>query len=489
MRFFTLLIVALLVSSAYASKRMNNIVGGVPANTNQFPFMVSLDICGSSCGGFLLSATHVGTAAHCFGVNASASCITAQAGTKDVSSSANGQIRNASSFNVNSNYNPTTLQFDAAVITLSSPFNVDNTAVRIAPLETNSSNLPLPNATVYVAGWGDTQTGGPASPSSLLVVDLPYFNFTNCNTTYNGSLASGIQICAGGQAGKDSCQGDSGGPLFTTANLIDPIDAKIIGIVSFGGQNCAITGTPGVYSDVPGFANAFFQQVIGLSASVAASSVLPSSAAPSSIAASSVALTSVAPSVAASVAASSVAGSVAASSVAAGSVAASSVAGSVAASSVAGGSSGAVPASSGAVAASSGAVAASSGAVAASSGVVAASSGVVAASSGVVAASSVVVAASSGVTKSQSATSSGSPPESSGAVAASSVVVAASSGVASATKSKVISVKTKTGLAAITCRQTCQVTFRNCKKTTRRIRTCKRAKKVCVAGCGVVNPN
>jgi len=203
-------------------------------------------------------------------------------------------------------------------------------------------------------------------------------------------------------------------------------------------------------------------------------------------------------------------GAVAASS---GAVAASS--GAVAASSGAvAASSGAVAASSGAVAASSavvgtqsrsksGAVAASSGAVAASSGAVAASSGAVAASSGAVAASSGAVAASSGAvatqTRSKSKSQSNTPSETNPVVAASSGVVAASSGATGASSvaarslsAKSVSVaksRTLTGLAAITCRQSCQAAFFSCKRTTRRLRICRRAKKQCVANCGTVNPN
>lgn len=79
------------------------------------------------------------------------------------------------------------------------------------------------------------------------------------------------QMCAGGEADKDSCQGrftkhlqlqtlldlsfinlgDSGGPLM--ANIITD-DAKkrfryIIGVVSFG-RNCGEQGWPGVYTRV-----------------------------------------------------------------------------------------------------------------------------------------------------------------------------------------------------------------------------------------------
>jgi hypothetical protein len=71
--------------------------------------------------------------------------------------------------------------------------------------------------------------------------------------------------------------------------------------------------------------------------------------------------------------------------------------------------------------------------------------------------------------------------------------VAASSGASGVTPStsasKIPAVKTKTGAAAVICRQDCQRAFVSCKKTTRRIRNCRRAKKQCVSGCGVVNPN
>jgi len=63
-------------------------------------------------------------------------------------------------------------------------------------------------------------------------------------------------------------------------------------------------------------------------------------------------------------------------------------------------------------------------------------------------------------------------------VAASSVVVKSSiSGVKS---------KTLTGAAAIACRQQCQINFASCKRTTRKLRPCRRTKKQCVSGCGVV---
>merc|ERR1712137_533579 len=64
--------------------------------------------------------------------------------------------------------------------------------------------------TAQVYGWGTTSSGGQSS-SKLLEVSVPVVTSTQCATSM-GPMEAG-QICAGGEAGKDSCQGDSGGPL------------------------------------------------------------------------------------------------------------------------------------------------------------------------------------------------------------------------------------------------------------------------------------
>ena len=60
-----------------------------------------------------------------------------------------------------------------------------------------------------------------------------------------------VQICAGGEEGKDSCSGDSGGPLITTGIHGPPY--QLVGLTSFGSKSCGIEGRYGVYTAVADF--------------------------------------------------------------------------------------------------------------------------------------------------------------------------------------------------------------------------------------------
>jgi trypsin len=235
------------------------IVGGTTASAGQFPWIVRLEINGGVCGGSIIAGGYyVLTAAHCFGgFNGSLSTITATAGVLDYTdtSASTYQIRQASWYLVHPLYNDTTTLYDAALIRVALPFNIGNS---VSPIEF-ATEYPESNADVYIAGWGDTTSGGELS-DVLLWTTIPYRPLSFCSETFDG-LVSGVQVCAGGEVGFDTCQGDSGGPLISASDPAAPTDARLVGLTSFG-IGCG-GDTPGVYTDVPQLSSTWVNSILG----------------------------------------------------------------------------------------------------------------------------------------------------------------------------------------------------------------------------------
>ena len=94
---------------------------------------------------------------------------------------------------------------------------------------------------------------GSHHADTLQHVRLNVFDPERCASVYElaGKLNQTLQMCVGGHDGKDSCRGDSGSSLMTART---PSDGKwsmvgswkLVGVVSFGPQRCALQGVPGV---------------------------------------------------------------------------------------------------------------------------------------------------------------------------------------------------------------------------------------------------
>ncbi|RJQ68862.1 serine protease [Pseudonocardiaceae bacterium YIM PH 21723] len=198
------------------------IVGGNRASTAQFPFVVDISRNGGQwCGGTLVAADKVATAAHCFaGVNASE--FTVFQGRDDRQSTAGKSSKVAKVFQ-DPGFQGVESGNDYAVLTLATPF----TGVQVLPLASASdSGLYTPGTNATVLGWGKTAENGQSS-RFLLKVDVPLRSAADCSRAYAQSAGDNTQVCAGfDTAGKDSCGGDSGGPLVA--------GGKLIGIVSYG---------------------------------------------------------------------------------------------------------------------------------------------------------------------------------------------------------------------------------------------------------------
>ncbi|KAF2024016.1 trypsin [Setomelanomma holmii] len=217
-----------------------DIVGGVAASAGDFPFIVSLQTSSGShfCGGSLLNANTVLTAAHCT-VDQTASSLRVRAGSLQRSSG--GTLVSVSSLKVHPSYVSSSQDFDVAIWKLSTavPTSTVSTYAQIAA----SGSDPVAGTTNTVAGWGTTTSGGSTLPAALRKVDVPVVSRTSCRSSYGTSAVTLNMYCAGLTAGgKDSCQGDSGGPIVDSSKTL-------LGVVSWG-DGCALANAPGVYARV-----------------------------------------------------------------------------------------------------------------------------------------------------------------------------------------------------------------------------------------------
>lgn len=218
----------------------SQIVGGTAATLGEFPYMVSLSQSGSHfCGGVLLNANTVLTAAHC-SVGVSASSVRVRAGTLTWASG--GTQVSVSQIVVHPSYSSSTTNNDIALWHLSTAL-AESSTIGYATLPAQGSD-PAAGTITTTAGWGLTSENGSTLPASLRRVDVPVISRAECRQQYGTSAVTDNMFCAGyDEGGKDSCSGDSGGPI------IDASTGVLIGLVSWG-QGCAEAGYAGVYARV-----------------------------------------------------------------------------------------------------------------------------------------------------------------------------------------------------------------------------------------------
>ncbi|KAM0337993.1 hypothetical protein ACHAPU_011470 [Fusarium lateritium] len=223
--------------AAAAPQNTPNIVGGTSASAGDFPFIVSISRNGGPwCGGALLNANTVLTAAHCVSGYAQ-SGFQIRAGS--LSRTSGGRTSTLSSVKVHPSYSGNNNDVAILKLTTSIP---SGGAIGYATLAASGSD-PAAGSTATVAGWGATSEGGTSSPVNLLKVSVPVVSRATCRQQYGTSAITEQMFCAGvASGGKDSCQGDSGGPVVDSSNAV-------IGAVSWG-NGCARPNQSGVYARV-----------------------------------------------------------------------------------------------------------------------------------------------------------------------------------------------------------------------------------------------
>jgi secreted trypsin-like serine protease len=217
-----------------------NVVGGTNAAAGEFPWMVRLS---QGCGGALIAARVVLTAAHCVSRTGTNTSITATIGRIRLSDTSTGQaIR--STYIFRSPTYASTLTRDWSLIELASA----PTGVPFLSL-VGQGDTSFNSGNFTVMGWGATREGGGQS-DTLRKATVPFVSDASCQQSYPQDLQPATEICAGfAQGGVDTCQGDSGGPM-TKRDAAG--NWREVGIVSYG-NGCARAGFPGVYGEVQSF--------------------------------------------------------------------------------------------------------------------------------------------------------------------------------------------------------------------------------------------
>lgn len=235
------------------------IVGGGPITIANAPWQVALIARTPSgdlgCGGSLLSATWVVTAAHCVDTATSVGIAAGVTYWDQVMPA----LVPVSTWTIHPGFNADTYRNDIALLRLASPLALDGVTRRAIQLP-----IGLPAAfsafgtPAVITGWGSTAGYGPE-------VENPPVSFPDQLQQATGQVMAGpesptcgqyglaydasIMICAGLPAGGvDTCQGDSGGPLSIQSNGT----TYLAGITSFG-AGCGAPAFPGIYTRVSAF--------------------------------------------------------------------------------------------------------------------------------------------------------------------------------------------------------------------------------------------
>jgi Trypsin/PKD-like domain len=218
------------------------ITGGINASISDFPWQVFLEAANYTCGGAIISADWIITAAHCteddFGNLIPASQMDVIVGANNPRSGLEGKKYFVSKVIRHENFNPTTLNNDIALLQLSAAINYPNaTPIRLISKIDSAAGATDPGVMAWLTGYGLTKVSPPTVPTVLQKLQIPIVSNSQASTVWQDIAPS--DMMAGYRNGnKDACSGDSGGPLIV------PVDSvlKVAGLVSWGSSSCDTYG-------------------------------------------------------------------------------------------------------------------------------------------------------------------------------------------------------------------------------------------------------
>ena len=226
-----------------------SIVGGTPIQIEQAPWQIFLRIgADEGCGGSVLDATRVLTAAHCVVAPGTTTprpvaSFQVMAGFTDLGTWDGGtppagtQVVNVASVRVHPLYEVSSKTDDVAVLTLATALDLSGPrrkAVVLAPV----SGGPAPGAALSSTGYG-AQVEGQLPDGKLYGATMSAISDVQCRPNIAGNASASVRCATGANQGP--CFADSGGPLM--------LGGAQVGVTSYG--NVAGCGRPPVgFADV-----------------------------------------------------------------------------------------------------------------------------------------------------------------------------------------------------------------------------------------------
>jgi secreted trypsin-like serine protease len=224
------------------------IVGGTTTTASAYPYVMQITNASQSqfCGGTLVAARKVVTAAHC--VDGRTTSNTKVVGGRTYRNGTNGTVASVSRIWIHPDYTSAEEGDDVAVLTLSTSMPY----TPIGYVSSSDTGVYAAGTTARILGWGTTSSGGSSS-NQLRTATVPTVSNATCSAAYGSSYIASDMVCAGySSGGVDTCQGDSGGPLV--------IGGRLAGVTSWG-YGCADAEYPGVYTRLTTFSSLVTAQV------------------------------------------------------------------------------------------------------------------------------------------------------------------------------------------------------------------------------------